>query len=83
MFKIIFSEEALRQLRKLDNKTAGRIIEKIEETSKNPGHYFSRLTGREEYKLRIGDFRVIANMTQNEKIIFIRSLGHRKKIYKG
>ncbi len=83
MFRIEFSDEAVYQLKKLDNKTASRILEKIEETKKNPLHYFKRLRGREEYKLRVGDYRIIANIMQNDKIIFIRSVGHRKNIYKG
>ena len=82
MFKVVFSQEAVYQLKKLDNRNASRIIEKIRKTSKNPLHYFKRLSGREEYKLRVGDYRIIANIMQNEKTIFIRSLGHRKEIYK-
>jgi len=82
MFKILFSDEALYQLKKLDNKDAMRIIEKITGASKNPLRYFKRLSGREEYKLRVGDYRVIANIMHNEKTLFIRSLGHRKNIYK-
>ena len=82
MFKVVYSEEAVFQLKKLDNKIAKRILEKIEETTKNPLHFFSRLAGREEYKLRVGDYRIIADIMQKEKTVFIRSLGHRKKIYK-
>jgi len=81
-FKIVFSDEASYQLKKLDNKTAKRVLDKIESTSKNPSHFFERLSGRDEYKLRAGDYRIIANILQNDKMIFIRSLGHRKNIYK-
>ena len=81
-FKFIFSQEALYQLKKLDNETAKRIIKKLEDTSKNPIHFFKRLSGREEYKIRIGDYRIIANITRNDKTVFIRSVGHRKNIYK-
>jgi len=81
-FKLVFSEEALYQLKKLDNKTAKRILDKLQSSAKNPVHFFERLSGREEYKLKIGDYRVIANILQNENTVFIRSLGHRKNIYK-
>lgn len=82
MFKIVFSQEALYQLKKLDNRNAGGIIEKTKETVENPLHYFKRLRGREEYKLRVGNYRIIANIMQKEKTIFVRSLGHRKNVYK-
>jgi len=80
-FKLIFSEEALLQLRKLDNKTAKRIVDKLETSLENPLHFFERLTGRDDYKIRIGDYRVIAKIFHTEKTIFIMSLGHRKNIY--
>jgi len=77
-----FMHEALRELKGLENKEAKRIVEKLKESSKNPNAFFERLVGREEYKLRVGDYRVIANILNTEKKILIRSLGHRKNIYK-
>ena len=46
------------------------------------GNTGNRLVGREEYKLRVGDYRVIANILNKEKKVVVRSLGHRKNIYK-
>jgi mRNA interferase RelE/StbE len=81
-FKIVFSEAALLELNKLDNSTAKRILDKLDATCANPAHFFERLVGREEYKIRIGDYRVLAKIFHNENTIFIQSLGHRKNIYK-
>ena len=81
-FALEFTNGALRELKKLDNKEAKKIIEKLKEAAKNPPSFFERLVGREEHKLRIGDYRVIANVLAKEKKIFVRSVGHRKNIYK-
>ncbi|MFH1520966.1 MAG: type II toxin-antitoxin system RelE/ParE family toxin [Candidatus Micrarchaeota archaeon] len=81
-FKLIYSEDTIIQLRKLDNPTARRIVEKPETTITNPNHFFERLVGRDEYKTRIGDYRIIARIDQNLQTINIVSLGHRKNIYK-
>lgn len=81
-FKLEFSEEALSQLKKLDNQTAERILEKISSSTEDPAHFFERLAGRDEYKLRVGDYRVIARILQNDKSILVMSVGHRKNIYK-
>jgi mRNA interferase RelE/StbE len=81
-FRVEFSEEALSQLRKLDNRAAGRILEKIGASAAEPLHFFERLAGREEYKLRVGDYRVIARILQDGKTILVMSLGHRKNVYK-
>jgi mRNA interferase RelE/StbE len=81
-FELKFANDSLRELKKLENKEAKRIIEKLKEAAKNPTSFFERLVGREEYKLRVGDYRIIANMLIKEKKIFVRSVGHRKNVYK-
>ncbi|MFH0884801.1 MAG: type II toxin-antitoxin system RelE/ParE family toxin [Candidatus Micrarchaeota archaeon] len=81
-FKIVFSEEALSQLRKLDNASAKRILDRLDSTLANPAHFFERLAGREEYKLRVGDYRILARLLVSDNIVFVLSLGHRKNIYK-
>ncbi|HLC65292.1 MAG TPA: type II toxin-antitoxin system RelE/ParE family toxin [Candidatus Nanoarchaeia archaeon] len=47
----------------------------------NPFHFFERLEGRGDYKLRVGDYRVIADINQKERIIAVTLIGHRKNIY--
>ena len=49
--------------------------------TENPFHYFERLKGRNDYKLRIGDYRVIADIDSNKKIINVTLAGHRKDVY--
>jgi len=81
-FKLLFSEEALSQLKKLDNSAAKRILDKLDAACGNPARFFERLVGRDEFKMRIGDYRVIARILHGDGAIFIQSLGHRKNIYK-
>lgn len=51
-------------------------------TKSEPHHFFERLVGRNDYKLRIGDYRVIADINDSSKRIEITLIGHRKKVYK-
>ncbi|SIM84708.1 type II toxin-antitoxin system RelE family toxin [Cuniculiplasma divulgatum] len=81
-FEVEFSEESLFQLRGMDIPLAKRIIQKIESTRSDPHRFFVRLVGRTEYKLRVGDYRVIADIEENRRVIVVRSLGHRRNIYK-
>jgi mRNA interferase RelE/StbE len=81
-YRLVFSEEALSQLKRPDNKTAERLLNKLESSAENPARFFERLAGREEYKMRAGDYRIIARVLQGEKSVFIMSLGHRKNVYK-
>ncbi len=50
-------------------------------TKEDPFHFFEKLTKRELYKLRAGDFRVIADISKNEIKILVLLIGHRKNIY--
>ena len=81
MFIIEWHDSALRELDKLDNFLAKIIIKKIDKLKEN---HFSkdviRLMGREEYRLRVGDYRVIFEVIGNE-VLFIKKIGHRKNIY--
>ena len=81
-FEVEYSEESLFQLRSLDTPVAKRIIQKIESTRSDLHRFFVRLAGRTELKLQVGDYRVIANIEESRRVLIVRSLGHRKNIYK-
>jgi mRNA interferase RelE/StbE len=74
-----FDEEAIRFLEKLPKEIRKRIYEKIMKASDNPYRHFERLVGRQDYKLRIGDYRAIADIDKSIRITYI---GHRKDVYK-
>ena len=82
MYKVIFDPTAIDFLEKLDKKIAKRIWNKRMLTKENPNHYFERLAGRTDYKLRVGDYRVIVDINNNSKNIEVILIGHRKNIYK-
>jgi len=80
-YEAAYSDEALSFLKKLDNKEGERILDKIDDSLAEPEHFFKRLSGREEFRLRIGDYRAIARIMRQEKKVFIISIGHRKNVY--
>ena len=82
MYEIIFDKKAIEFLNKLDYKHKERVFKKIISAKEKPFRYFERLKNRDEYKLRAGDHRVIADIDKNLKIIKIRLIMHRKNIYK-
>ena len=82
MFKIIFDKNVINFLEKLPKKIRERIFNKISSTKNSPFMYFVKLSSRKDYKIRIGDYRVIADINKNRKIIQITLIGHRKNVYK-
>lgn len=82
MYEVIFDEKAIEFLEKLEYKIKERIFKKIISTKEKPFRYFERLTKRDEYKLRVGNYRVIADIDEKSKKIKVLFIGHRKNIYK-
>ena len=79
---ITLSKKAEKQLDKLNDKIANPILEAISELADEPRPKgCKKLKGRDSYRIRIGDYRVIYNIFDSELIIDIVTLGHRKDIY--
>ena len=79
---IEWSHQAIRDVEKLDPKIAKRIIRKLEEAAENPAHFFSRLSGHDDYKLRIGDYRLLALLSYETTTILVERVDHRSRIYR-
>jgi len=58
------------------------VFNKILSTKDDPFHFFERLSGRLDYKLRVGDYRIIADIDQSKQTITVTVVGHRKNVYK-
>lgn len=82
MYEVQFDEGAIEFLEKVPVQIKERIFSKIMQAKENPYHFFVRLTGRLEYKLRVGDYRVIADIQDNIQVVQILFIGHRRNIYK-
>ena len=57
MFKLVFDDKAIEELEKLPKLIKERIFKKLQSTKESPHHFFEKLEGRPEYKLRVGDYR--------------------------
>jgi mRNA interferase RelE/StbE len=82
MFKLVFDELAIQFLEKQPKEVRQRIFNKLVQTKENPLRFFERLAGRKDYKLRVGDYRVLADIDSGAQTIYITVVGHRKNIYK-
>jgi mRNA interferase RelE/StbE len=83
-YEIIFSDEAKKDLKKLEQKTISRIFKKTKSliSSKPDNLNIKKLKSKDHlYRLRAGDYRIIYAIKHNEIIVFIVALGHRKDIY--
>ena len=81
-YKLIYTNTAYKDIKKLDIVAKKRIGKKIEEYSKDPLSTSKKLTNLSigTFRWRIGNYRVVFDI-DNENIIILR-VGHRKEIYK-
>jgi mRNA interferase RelE/StbE len=82
MYELIIDDKATEFLEKLEKSLAQRIFKKIQSAKENPFHFFERLEGRTDFKLRVGNYRVIADIDTSKQRIEVTEIGHRKNIYK-
>ena len=85
-YKVIFTEKARKFLKKTDKHTARLItawIRKNLENCENPRLHGKGLTANRsgQWRYRIGDYRVLAEIQENKIIILILEIGHRRDIY--
>ena len=85
-YKVILTEKAKKQLIKLDKHTTSLIIgwlEKNIEGCENPRIHGKALTANRtgQWRYRIGDYRVICEINDNEVTIRVIEIGHRKSMY--
>lgn len=81
MYEIIFSEKASKQFYKLEKSLQERIISSLERIRIRPEAYVTKLVGDPAYKLRVGDYRILLDISQGKLIILVIKIGHRKNIY--
>lgn len=85
-WNIEWSDEAKKQLKKLDKATTKRIIEYINKNvapAKNPYDFGKPLQYNQFglWRYRVGDTRIICQIKNREMLILILRVGHRKNIY--
>ena len=81
-YSITLSKRAQKQLDKLSDNTAKPVFQAIQELADDPRpHGYKKLTNRNGYRIRIGDYRVIYEIFDKILLVDVIDLGHRKDIY--
>jgi len=82
MYKIVFTQRALKDLENVDKETQNRIAMKLKEYAKEPSKYARKLINPKigTYRFRIGSHRVVFDI-DDENMVILR-IGHRKNIYR-
>lgn len=86
VWTINYSDRALKALRKIDKQNARRIVDFMDmriAVSEDP-----RLSGKPLkgelgvfWRYRVGDYRILCEIRDDELIILAATIGHRREVY--
>lgn len=86
-YRVIYTKKAVKELKKLDSFTRSTILYWIDKNlanTSNPRQNGKGLTANHsgEWRYRVGNYRILANIYDDEIVIEVFAVGHCKDIYK-
>ncbi|WHN65166.1 type II toxin-antitoxin system RelE/ParE family toxin [Cysteiniphilum sp. QT6929] len=89
MWRVVFDKKAEKQFNGLDSQVKKRIAKFIDERlipSSDPRDLGKPLVGKSfgnHIRFRIGDYRLICDIQDQEITVLVLRIGHRREIYRG
>ena len=86
VWTINYSDRALKSLRKMDKQNARRIVDFMDlriAVAADPRQSGKPLKGElgEFWRYRVGDYRILCEILDNELVILAATIGHRREVY--
>lgn len=82
---LVYSDSALKQLKKMDKPVSTRILDYMDEVAKleNPRERGKMLVGNliGFWRYRVGDYRLLCRIIDEELVITVVEVGHRREVY--
>jgi mRNA interferase RelE/StbE len=74
---------AVKELEALQTKDRRRIVNKIQDLASEPRPPGSeKLSGRDRYRIRQGNFRILYEIQDSEVTVTVVKIGHRRDVYR-
>ena len=82
-FAVSILRSAQKNLNTLTAPEQERVIAAVRKLAVDPRPAgVKKLTGREAWRIRVGDYRVIYEINDNELTVLVIDVGHRREIYR-
>jgi mRNA interferase RelE/StbE len=83
-YEVRLHPAAERAYRRLHGRLRDRIraaIDGLEVDPRPPGAV--KLAGRDDYRIRVGDHRVVYAVDDEERLVIVARIAHRREVYRG
>ncbi len=81
-YKLVVKRSVAKDLRQIPNKDVLRILQCIDTLRATPRPMGSeKLSGQERYRIRQGIYRIIYEVADEQLIVTVVKVGHRKQVY--
>ncbi|SDS99643.1 mRNA interferase RelE/StbE [Brevibacterium sandarakinum] len=83
-YSINYVPSTAKALRKLDRPTARRLLNAIGKLAEEPrpAGCIKLEDGDGEFRIRVGDFRIVYDVYDDELIVLALRVGHRRDVYR-
>jgi len=83
IYQIEIKHSAKKELAQLPRDIGENVVHAIAALGKNPRPYgYKKITGSQySYRIRVGDYRVIYSIFEQQLIIEVVKIGNRKNVY--
>ncbi|MEA1920154.1 MAG: type II toxin-antitoxin system RelE/ParE family toxin [Campylobacterota bacterium] len=82
-YKLLFDDKVFKDLKKIDKSWQKKILESIKNQLVDNPYIGKKLVGNlsSYYRYRVNDYRVIYEINENEIVLIIIKIKHRKDVY--
>jgi mRNA interferase RelE/StbE len=82
-YKVRIKRSAAKELEAVPRKDRRRLVVRIEGLAGNPRPAgVQKLSGEEKYRIRQGDYRILYEIVDEDLIVTVVRLGHRRDVYR-
>lgn len=82
-YDLVFRQSVAEDLRRIPNDDVARILQRISGLADDPRPPRSeKLSSQERYRIRQGAYRIVYEIRDQELIVLIVRIGHRREVYR-
>lgn len=82
-YDLVFKKSVAKDLRSIPKRDVGRILKRIEALRDDPrGEGCVKLSAQERYRIRLGVYRIVYEIRDDELVVIVVKVAHRSTVYK-